>query len=77
MEGGDALAYVRSRHGSAGGDFSRSKRQQELLLAIRTKLFSLEALENVPRFFKELIAHTDTDLTTDIITALIFKSLKY
>ncbi len=73
MEGGDALAYVRSRHGSAGGDFSRSKRQQELLLAIRTKLFSLEALENVPRFFKELIAHTDTDLTTDIITALIPK----
>jgi anionic cell wall polymer biosynthesis LytR-Cps2A-Psr (LCP) family protein len=73
MEGGDALAYVRSRHGSAGGDFSRSKRQQELLLAIRDKLFSLEALENVPRFFKELIAHTDTDLTTDIILALVPK----
>lgn len=70
MEGGDALAYVRSRHGSAGGDFSRSKRQQEVLLAVRDKLFSLKALEKIPEFFKEMIAHTDTDLTIDIITTL-------
>lgn len=70
MEGGDALAYVRSRHGSAGGDFSRSKRQQELLIAIREKLFSLDALKKIPTFYKEMIAHTDTDLTIDSIATL-------
>ena len=70
MEGGDALAYVRSRHGSAGGDFSRSKRQQELLIAVRDKLFKLDALNQIPSFFKQLIAHTDTDLDLEIITTL-------
>lgn len=70
MEGGDALAYVRSRHGSAGGDFSRSKRQQEVLLAVREKLFTLKALERIPEFFKTLIARTDTDLDIDMIATL-------
>lgn len=70
MEGGDALAYVRSRHGSAGGDFSRSKRQQALLLAIRDKLFELEALKNIPKFFKEMINHTNTDLDVESIKYL-------
>lgn len=70
MEGGDALAFVRSRHGSAGGDFSRSKRQQEVLLAVREKLFTLKALEKIPEFFKTLIARTDTDLDIDMIATL-------
>lgn len=67
MDGGTALAYVRSRHGSAGGDFSRSQRQYALLLAIRDKLFSLETLKKIPQYYKDFIAHTDTDLViTDI-----------
>lgn len=70
MEGGDALAYVRSRHGSANGDFDRSQRQQALLLAIRDRIFELEALKNIPGFFKQMIAHTDTDLTIDNIKQL-------
>lgn len=70
MEGGDALAYVRSRHGSSAGDFSRSKRQQEVMLAVREKLFTLEALKRIPDFFKTMIALTDTDLDIDIISTL-------
>jgi LCP family protein required for cell wall assembly len=70
MEGGDALAYVRSRHGSAGGDFNRSQRQQALLLAIRDKLFKLEALDNIPGFFKQMINHTDTNLDIETIKNL-------
>lgn len=70
MEGGDVLAYVRSRHGSADGDFSRSKRQQEVLLAVREKLFTLDALSKIPEFFKTMIALTDTDLDIDAITTL-------
>jgi len=77
MKGGDALAYVRSRHGSAGGDFDRSQRQQALLLAIRNKLFKLDSLDNIPGFFKQMIAHTDTNLDVDAIkklTPLLLKS---
>jgi polyisoprenyl-teichoic acid--peptidoglycan teichoic acid transferase len=62
MEGGDALKFVRSRHGSAGGDFSRSKRQHEVLQAIKEKLFSLEGVDNIPGVFKEFADHTQTDL---------------
>lgn len=67
MDGGLALAYVRSRHGSSSGDFSRSQRQYALLLAIRDKLFSLDVLNKIPQYYKDFIAHTDTDLAiTDI-----------
>ena len=71
MEGGDALEYVRSRHGSADGDISRGKRQQEVLKAIRQKLFSLEALDKLPGFFTEIIKHTQTDISLDIIQYLL------
>ena len=60
MEGGDALKYVRSRHSSS--DFDRSRRQTEILTAIRKKLFKLDALSNIPQFFKALSQHVATDL---------------
>lgn len=60
MEGGDALKYVRSRHSSS--DFDRSRRQVEVLTAIRKKLFSLNALNNVPKYFKALSQHVGSDL---------------
>jgi len=66
MEGGDALKFVRSRHGSVGGDFSRSKRQHEVLLAIKEKLFSLEGIDNIPAVFREFATHTKTDLNAEI-----------
>ncbi len=42
MRGERALAYARARYveGSQGGDFKRAERQQQLLLAIRSKFFS-------------------------------------
>ncbi|MFH2118204.1 MAG: LCP family protein [Candidatus Paceibacterota bacterium] len=62
MEGGDALQYVRSRHGNPGGDFARGVRQQEVLAAIRDKLFTLEGVTNIPRVFEQFAEHTQTDL---------------
>ncbi|NCO12109.1 MAG: hypothetical protein COZ34_00840 [Candidatus Pacebacteria bacterium CG_4_10_14_3_um_filter_34_15] len=76
MEGGDSLAYVRSRHGSTGDDFNRSQRQQTLLLGIRDRLFELEALKNIPGFFKQMIAHTNTNFTIDSIKQLAPKLLE-
>lgn len=55
MDGERALVYVRSRHadGEEGTDFARSRRQQEVLSALKPKFFdpqiwySIESLRNV------------------------------
>ncbi|MFC1653499.1 LCP family protein [Patescibacteria group bacterium] len=69
MEGGDALAYVRSRHSSS--DFARSERQRAVLLAMKDKLFDLNALDRTSRFFKNLSVHVSTDLDLGIIDSLV------
>jgi LCP family protein required for cell wall assembly len=43
LDGTSALEYVRSRHGDLAGDFGRSQRQQQVLLAIRQKAKQLNA----------------------------------
>ena len=60
MEGKDALAYVRSRHSSS--DFDRSRRQSEVLIAIRNKLFDLEVLRQIPYFFNQVSQHVTSNL---------------
>lgn len=65
MEGGDALKYVRSRHGSSEGDISRGKRQQEVLIAIKNKLLSLDTLNNIPGIYQSLVKHVQTDVTLE------------
>ena len=44
MNGERALAYVRARYieGPEGGDFKRAARQQQVLLALRDKVFSVQ-----------------------------------
>ena len=71
MEGGDALAYVRSRHGSANGDFNRSQRQHAVLKALRHKLISLAALQKAPQIFEQLNRHVTTDINLEIVEYLV------
>lgn len=66
MEGQDALNYVRSRHGSTRGDFSRSERQVAVLKAIKNKLFELEVFTQLPTFFKDITEHTSSDINWEI-----------
>lgn len=65
MEGGDALKYVRSRHSTS--DFDRSRRQVEVLTGIRKKLFTLNALSDVPYYFKQVKQHVHTDFDLAIL----------
>jgi anionic cell wall polymer biosynthesis LytR-Cps2A-Psr (LCP) family protein len=76
MEGGDALAYVRSRHSTS--DFDRSRRQAEVLTAMRDKLFSLKALNNIPGYYKSFTKHISTnfDLETLEYLAPLFVNAK-
>jgi polyisoprenyl-teichoic acid--peptidoglycan teichoic acid transferase len=64
MNGAEALKYVRSRHSSS--DFDRSRRQHEVLAGIKNKLFSLQALDNVPKFFQAFSEHVRSDIDLDV-----------
>ncbi|GAC1472204.1 MAG: hypothetical protein PVSMB3_04870 [Candidatus Dormibacteraceae bacterium] len=45
LDGVHALQYVRSRHGDLRGDFARSERQQQVLLAIRSQASRLNVAD--------------------------------
>ena len=67
MDGSTALKYARSRHGDngEGTDFARSKRQQNVISAIKNKALSLETLIN-PVKLKELYGQYSENVETDI-----------
>jgi polyisoprenyl-teichoic acid--peptidoglycan teichoic acid transferase len=48
LDGQNALAYVRSRKGSGDSDFSRARRQQQLLVALARKLSDPKMLPRLP-----------------------------
>jgi LCP family protein required for cell wall assembly len=47
LDGATALKYVRERHDDPEGDFGRAKRQQQVIQAVKNKLFSAQTLLNV------------------------------
>ncbi len=67
MDGTRALKYVRSRHaeGEEGSDFARSRRQQEVMVALKNKLvhpFQWLTLARVQKLPKVLDDATDMDM---------------
>ena len=72
MDGKTALKYVRSRETTS--DFDRSKRQQQMLQALKERALSLNVVAN-PRKVNEIAAilgnHVRTDFTTWEITHLV------
>ncbi|MBI4035593.1 LCP family protein [Candidatus Daviesbacteria bacterium] len=67
MNGAIALSFVRSRHGTngEGSDFARSKRQQKVIEAVRSKVLSLETLAS-PGKITDLLAALGKSIDTDI-----------
>ncbi|MFA5047938.1 MAG: LCP family protein [Patescibacteria group bacterium] len=61
MDGATALKYARSRHalGAEGSDFARSKRQQNVILALKEKIFSFGTIINPNRINSLLTAYND------------------
>jgi LCP family protein required for cell wall assembly len=76
-----ALAYARTRY-TEGGDFDRAKRQQQVIMAIRDRILSLDMLpvliEKGPAMFSELSSGIRTNLSLDevIKLALLAKDVK-
>lgn len=46
LDGATALKYVRERHNDPEGDFGRAKRQQQVIQAVKNKVFSLQTFLN-------------------------------
>jgi LCP family protein required for cell wall assembly len=73
MDGELALKYARTRH-SAGGDFDRAQRQQQVLMAILDKVTRLDLLPQLvpqaPQLWQTLSESIQTDLALDQIIAL-------
>ncbi|MCJ7738287.1 MAG: LCP family protein [Anaerolineae bacterium] len=61
LDGETALQYARSRHGSS--DFSRAKRQQQILIALAERLIEPQTWLKLPAVYGEFTEHVDTDLT--------------
>lgn len=67
MDGARALKYVRSRHaeGNEGSDFARGRRQQEVILALKTRLMSKDVYlksGEIEKLYAAFDEATDTDL---------------
>jgi LCP family protein required for cell wall assembly len=60
MDGATAALYVRSRHGRS--DFSRSRRQQAVLLGLRAELESAGGVTRLPALWDEFESSVSTDL---------------
>jgi LCP family protein required for cell wall assembly len=67
MDGERVLKYVRSRQGEGneGTDFGRSRRQQQVILALKDKFLSSSFWQN-PKKIKELLNLVNQVVTTDM-----------
>jgi LCP family protein required for cell wall assembly len=75
LDGATALKYARSRHGTAGGNVGRAKRQQQLLFAVKDKALSLNILTN-PGKIKELYDSVANSIQTNLSLAEIIELAK-
>jgi len=70
LDGLHAMEYVRSRHGDLQSDFGRSKRQQQVLMAIRQKA-KLLAPGDIPALAAAIGGELKTSIGLDRVARLI------
>jgi LCP family protein required for cell wall assembly len=66
MDGKTALKYARSRHDDPLGDFGRSRRQQQVILAIRDKVMQINALPKLLPRAGEIASTLGEAVQTDL-----------
>ncbi|RMF48043.1 MAG: LytR family transcriptional regulator [Anaerolineae bacterium] len=78
LSGEIALAYARARH-TAGGDFDRARRQQQVLLAVRDRILDFNLLpdlmQRAPYIYYQAQEGIDTNLTFDYAIKLAWLML--
>jgi LCP family protein required for cell wall assembly len=71
LDGQTALAYVRSRKGAGDSDFSRARRQQQLLVALARKLADPKMLPRLPDILSIAGDTVRTNFPADRLTEMI------
>lgn len=73
LDGETALKYVRSRHGAGNDDFQRTKRQQQLLVAVKDKLVENKLLTPVRllELFRVVSGSVDHDVPATQLPGLL------
>jgi len=73
LDGATALAYARDRH-TSGGDFDRSSRQMEVIMAVRDRILQFNMLPNLvanaPALYNDVSAGIHTNLNLQQIVQL-------
>jgi LCP family protein required for cell wall assembly len=69
MDGATALWYVRARYTTS--DFDRTRRQQEVLLAVVNQMVSLDMIPRIPDLYTQYQNTVTTDLALEDIIPLI------
>ena len=64
LDGNEALQYVRFRY-DAMGDFTRTERQRELLMAVAKKTVSTTSIMKLPDILNAVNPYIDTNLTVN------------
>jgi LCP family protein required for cell wall assembly len=72
MNGATALIYARSRHGNngQGSDFARSRRQQQIIVALKAQIESIGGIGKLPDLINALGSDVLTNLTIGDAEAL-------
>lgn len=65
LDGATALKYVRERHDDPQGDFGRAKRQQQVIQAVKNKIFSAQTLLN-PLTINAILNSVGNNIKTDL-----------
>lgn len=65
LDGQTALKYVRERHADPEGDFGRAKRQQQVIQAVKNRMFSLQTFFNVMAV-NDILNAVGKNIRTDI-----------
>lgn len=69
MDGETALWYSRSRYSTS--DFARTRRQQEVVLALFERMLSLNGIEKAPELYEIYAQNVTTDLSWQEIAPLL------
>jgi LCP family protein required for cell wall assembly len=71
LDGETALAFVRSRQSAGDSDFQRARRQQQVLLALRTKLTRPSMLPELPGILDAAADTVKTNFPSDRIAEMV------
>lgn len=71
LDGRLALAYVRSRNGVGDNDFTRARRQQQVLIALRDRLTDPGLLPRLPDLLQAMARTVQTDFPADGVPDLL------